>query len=180
MITIISGTNRRNSECLKFAEKYQEILQQLTDQEVKLLALENIPHDWFFPEMYEEGHQAESLMAIQNEYLLSAEKLVYITPEYNGSFPGAVKLFIDACSVRKYKATFKGKKAALVGIATGRAGNLRGMDHLTGVLHHVGSVVLPNKLPISRIGTLMDKDGNIAEPATLEVIRSHAMEVITF
>jgi NAD(P)H-dependent FMN reductase len=48
--------------------------------------------------------------------------------------PGSLKLFIDACSVREYKQNFKGKKAALVGIASGRAGNLRGMDHLTGVM----------------------------------------------
>jgi chromate reductase, NAD(P)H dehydrogenase (quinone) len=105
---------------------------------------------------------------------------VYIVPEYNGGFPGVLKLFLDACSVREYKKTFKGKKAALVGIATGRAGNLRGLEHLTGILNHVGTVVLPNRLPISSIEKLMDDDGIIRDPATLKVIEKQMDEFLLF
>ena len=158
MITIVSSTNRKQSEALQFARHYEQRLREKTDQEVKLLALENIPHDWFHPDMYAKGGQSESLSALQDEYLLPAEKFVFIIPEYNGGVPGALKLFIDGCSVRAYKPTFKGKKAALVGIATGRAGNLRGMDHMTDILHHVGTVVLRNELPISSIERITDGD----------------------
>jgi chromate reductase len=180
MITVISGTNRKNSECLHFAKAYANIIRSKSDEQVELLALEAIPHDWFHTDMYETEQQSPSLSALQNAYMLPASKFVYVIPEYNGSFPGALKLFLDACSVRKYKETFKGKKAALVGIATGRAGNLRGMDHLTGVLHHVGTVVLPNKLPISRIRQLMDKQGNITDEATLLVMEKQADELLNF
>ncbi|HMQ45838.1 MAG TPA: NADPH-dependent FMN reductase [Saprospiraceae bacterium] len=178
MITVISGTNRKNSECLEFARLYCELLRQKTDEEVKLLAMEEIDYDWIHPDMY--ATQSPSLSRLQDEYLLHAEKIVYITPEYNGSFPGVLKLFLDACSVRAYKATFKGKKAALVGVATGRAGNLRGMDHLTDVLHHLGTIVLPNKLPISRIRDLQDEGGEIIDPATIAVMEQHVVEFLGF
>lgn len=180
MITVISGTNRKNSECLQFARKFVEAIQEKTDEEVKLLALEDIPHDWFHPDMYESDGQSPSLTQLQDEYMLPADKFVFVTPEYNGSFPGSVKLFIDACSVRAYKATFKNKKAALVGIATGRAGNLRGMEHLTGVLNHLGIIVMPNKLPISRIAQLMDTNRNITDAVTLSVIGKHMEEFLAF
>lgn len=180
MITVISGTNRKGSECLRFAQAYQTILKEVTAEEVKLLALEDIPHDWYFPEMYQKGNQAPSLVKLQDEFILPAEKLVYVISEYNGGFPGAVKIFLDACSVRELKPSFKGKKAALVGVATGRAGNLRGMDHLTGVLHHLGTIVLPNKLPISKIKSLMDAEGNIVDEGTLEVMKKQAIELIGF
>ena len=180
MITVISGTNRKNSGCLTFATKYQQLLRAHTDEPVKLLALEQIPHDWFHAEMYSRKGQSESLACIQDEYMLPAGKFVFLIPEYNGGFPGSVKLFIDACSVRKYKQTFMGKKAALVGIATGRAGNLRGMDHMAGVLNHVGIVVMPDKMPISRIEELMDDDGEITDAATLALLEKHARALIEF
>ncbi len=180
MITVISGSNRRNSACRYVAQAYADALRTLTSEEVKILLLEDIPHDWFHPLMYTEDYQTASLAQIQSEYMIPAEKVVYVSSEYNGSFPGVLKLFIDGCSVRQYKATFKGKKAALVGVATGRAGNLRGMDHLTGVLNHVGTIVMPNKLPLSKIHDVSDKSGVITDAGTLKVILQHAEEFLAF
>ncbi len=180
MITVISGTNRHNSEAFHFAQHYANLLASKTDQPIKLLSLTDIPHDWFHPDMYDKHKQSPSLAALQDEFILPAKKFVYVIPEYNGGFPGALKLFIDACSVRDYKANFFGKKAALVGIATGRAGNLRGIEHLTGILHHVGTVVLPQILPISSIEKLMDGQGNISDPATLLALERQADALLTF
>jgi NAD(P)H-dependent FMN reductase len=180
MITVISGTNRKGSECLTFAKKYVEILESLTSTTVKLLAMEDIPHDWYSPEMYEKDKQAPSLIALQDEYIVPATKFVYVISEYNGGFPGAVKIFLDACSVRQIKPSFKNKKAALVGVATGRAGNLRGMDHLAAVLNHLGTIVMPNKLPISKIYALMDGDRNITDKSTIELMTKQAEELLAF
>lgn len=180
MITVISGTNRTNSECRTFAEKFTAILRAKTEEEIRLLLLEEIPHDWFHPGMYEDDGQSPSLVKLQNDYMLPAQKFVFVMPEYNGSYPGVLKLFIDACSVRKYKETFKGKKAAMIGVASGRAGNIRGMDHLTGVLHHMGTIVLPSILPISRIKELVDDAGNIKDAATIKAMEAHADALLAF
>ncbi len=179
MITVISGSNRRNSECLQFAKKFYEMLTERSEEEVKLLSLEEIPHDWFFPEMYKDSHQAESLKKIQDEYMIPAEKFMIVTPEYNGSYPGALKLFFDALSVRAYSDTFKWKKAALAGIASGRAGNLLGLDHLAAVLNHLGMVTLPHRLPISRINKLMEGQ-EITDEATLGVMEKHVKQLLEF
>ena len=180
MITVISATNRKDSEALDFARFYAGVLRKRTGEAVKLLALEEEAHDWFHPGMYNEKGQSPSVAALQNEYLIPAGKFVFVLPEYNGSFPGVLKLFLDACSVREYDATFKGKKAALLGIASGRAGNLRGMEHLTGILHFLGMIVLPNKLPVSSIRKLTDTAGNITDPDTREAIEQQAEQLILF
>ncbi len=180
MITVISGTNRRNSGALEFARHYANVIASKTTEEVKLLELENIPHDWFHPNMYEASQQTPSLTKLQDEFMLAAQKFIYIVPEYNGGYPGVLKLFLDACSIREYKKTFFGKKAALVGIASGRAGNLRGLDHLTGILNHVGTVVMPNRLPISSIEKVMDDNGVIHDPATLGVIERQIDNFLSF
>ncbi|WP_143473435.1 NADPH-dependent FMN reductase [Flavilitoribacter nigricans] len=179
MITVISGTNRKESESLLFARQMVAFLQANTDETVKLLPLESIPHDWFHPDMYEKDQQSPSLSGLQDDFVLSASKFLFVVPEYNGSIPGALKLFLDACSIREYQSNFKGKKAAMVGVATGRAGNLRGIDHLTAILHHMGTLIMPAYLPISRIGALTE-EGNILDQDTLKVMEQFAINFLAF
>lgn len=179
MITVISGTNRRESESLLFARQIAAFLEANTDETVKLLPLESIPHDWFHPEMYEKDQQSPSLRSLQDEYILPAQKFIFVVPEYNGSIPGALKLFLDACSIREYQTNFKNKKAALIGVATGRAGNLRGIDHLTAILHHMGTHIMPAYLPISRIGALTE-EGNILDEDTLKIMEQFAINFLAY
>ena len=114
MITVISGSNRKGSECLKFAKKYVECFETQSDEKIRLLSLEDMAHDWFHAAMYDEPSQ--SLIEIQDEYILPADKFFFVLSEYNGSLPGSLKLFLDALSVREIVATFKNKKAAMAGI----------------------------------------------------------------
>ena len=50
---------------------------------------------------------------------------------------------------------------ALVGISAGRSGNIRGMDHLTGVFHYLGAEVLSSKIDIANLHSVLDIDGNL-------------------
>jgi NAD(P)H-dependent FMN reductase len=182
MITIISGTNRKGSRCKVFARQYSDFLGQLLgEDQVQLLALEDISQGWMSNTMYQSSEQNPELAAIQDQYILAADAFVFISPEYNGSFPGVLKLFIDACTIREYAGNFKGKKAALLGVATGRAGNLRGMGHLAGILHYLGTATMPNQLPISSITELMnEEEGAVNHQETLAVMRSHAEQFVQF
>ncbi|NJL75356.1 MAG: NAD(P)H-dependent oxidoreductase [Saprospiraceae bacterium] len=180
MITLINGTNRKNNKTDVFAVQFYKILQSQTEETVRYLSLDAIAHDWFFPEMYKMEHQASSITKIQDEYILAAQKFFIISPEYNGGLPGALKLFIDAISVRQYKHNFKGKKAALVGIATGRAGNLRGMDQLADILNHMGTILMPQRMPISRIDELLSDEQEIVDEAILQSMKNFAKDFIAF
>jgi NAD(P)H-dependent FMN reductase len=46
----------------------------------------------------------------------------------------------------------------LIGVSTGRAGNLRGMEHLTGMLNYLNMHVHPEKLPVSSVQDLIDDE----------------------
>lgn len=178
MITIIVGTNRKKSEAGNFAKKYYSLLTE-KKIEVNYLHLKDIDTTVYNSEMYDEPLN-ENLKKIQETYLLPAEKFVFFIPEYNGGMPGALKFFIDAISIYERSATFEGKKAAIVGVSSGRAGNLRGMEHLTGVLNYLGTIVLPNRQPYSSIYKLMDKTGNITDKGTIQVIEKHVQQIVDF
>ena len=178
MLTIISGTNRRDSQTLYFARHYASVAKELTDEPVKLLSMEEVTGPDLHLDMYSSDGQSAGIRALQDTYILPANKFVFLLPEYNGGMPGILKLFLDAISVREYGTNFKGKRAALVGIASGRSGNLRGLDHLASVLQHMGTVILPNKLPISSISGMRDEVGTIVHTDTVKVIRTQVEQLL--
>jgi NAD(P)H-dependent FMN reductase len=140
----------------------------------------NLPAELMTTAVYEQINFPESLEKLQDEYMIPASKFIWILPEYNGSFPGVLKFFIDVLSVRQAEATFRNKKSMLIGVATGRSGNIRGMDHFTSILIHLRSIVFPRLLPVSRIGELMDENGNIIHEPTLRALDDHIREFIAF
>jgi len=166
MYTIISGTNRNDSNTLKVAQHYQQLLKK-KGIDAKLLSLQDL-------NVLERNKE---LTKIESEELMPAQKFIFVTPEYNGSFPGVLKALFDISDVKK---TWWGKKALLTGVSTGRAGNLRGMEDLTGILHFMKVVVHPNKLPISVVDKLMDEKGGLIDAATLAAIKSQLNEFIEF
>lgn len=180
MITIISATNRPQSECLKLSRLAFNLVKSKTSEDVQLLDMSSIPYDWIHPDMYNKNKVSESLNKIIDQYLTPASKWLIISPEYNGSYPGILKLFLDACSVTPLKKNIFPKKAALIGVASGRAGNLRGMDHLTGVLNYLGFILYPDKLPISSIKTLQDTEGNISNPDAITALEKFLDNAIKF
>ncbi len=180
MITLISASNRKNSYCLHFANHFYRIFEEKTTIPVKLLSLKDLPTNFLTPNMYTLNGQHPAIKNIQDSYILPADKFFFVMPEYNGSFPGVLKSFVDACSIREYSKNFDQKKAALVGVATGRAGNIRGMDHFSDILNYLGTVVMPNKLPISSIKSLMDDNQRIIDQKTLKVMEEQVATFLNF
>ncbi|MFZ9660422.1 MAG: NADPH-dependent FMN reductase [Chitinophagaceae bacterium] len=166
MYVIISGTNRKGSTSFKVAGLYQKLLEE-KGIKATLISLVDLDLNGRTPKFDQ----------LEENALLPADKFLFIIPEYNGSFPGALKMLIDLSSHRK---VWAGKKALMTGVASGRAGNLRGMEHLTGTLNYLEVVVHPNRLPISSIDKLMDDQGNLTDPSTLEVINKQIEQFITF
>lgn len=163
MITIISATNRPNSNTLKIAKNYAQLMEK-QGVESKIFSLERLPKDFIATDLY--NSRSENFQQLLDEYIVPAKKLVFIVPEYNGSFPGILKTFIDAI----HPDINRGKMVALVGVSSGRAGNLRGLDHLSGILHYLGIHILPNKQPISSVLTLLNEDGTLKDENTIKVL----------
>lgn len=166
MITIISGTNRKGSTTRKVAAQYREILKN-KGVEANFVSLEGL----------DVSGRNNDILQLEETILIPTDKFIFISPEYNGSIPGVLKSLIDVSDIRR---VWWHKKALLTGISNGRAGNLRGMEHLTGILHYLKMIVHPNKLPISVVDTLMDEKDIITDTATLGAINTQLDEFILF
>ncbi len=162
-ITIISATNRLDSNTEKVANYYFSALKS-KGADAKLFSLKDLPESVLHSDLY--GKRSETFQKIIDTYVEQQTKFVFIAPEYNGSFAGVLKVFLDAVPPK----TWTENKACLVGVSTGRAGNLRGMEHLTNILNYLKINVYHNKLPISRVDTLLDEQGSLTDADTLKVI----------
>lgn len=175
MITVIAGTNRKGSNTAKVAKIYTEKIKALTDDSVEFLDLADLPNNFLHSEMY--GNPSAEFAAIQEKYLDPANKFVIIVPEYNGGIPGIFKLLIDGSDIKK---AWYHKKALITGVASGRAGNLRGLDHLTNMLNYIQMDILKNKLPISGISGLLDENGELTDEGTLQAIDTQIEQFLAF
>lgn len=171
MITLVSGTNRPNSWTKKIADVYRSRL-ELKNVSYQFLDLKELPVDFFSINMYDE--KSPALAQLEKEVLYPTTKFVFVIPEYNGSFPGVLKLLIDGSDIRN---SFHNKKAVLVGVADGRAGNLRGMDDLTNVLNHMKIDVSYCKIPISAVSKQFNAEGDFIAEETLRLM-DHQIDLL--
>ena len=166
MITIISGSSRDDNNTKKVALEYRRLLEE-RQVAAHLLPLDEVNV------MYRD----DQFVQMEQQFLVPAGKFIIVMPEYNGSYPGILKLMIDNSDIAH---AWKNKKVLLTGVSTGRAGNLRGMEHLTGSLLHMKMLVHPNRLPISSVNKLMDEQHHFSNRDTLEAINAQLDEFLTF
>jgi chromate reductase, NAD(P)H dehydrogenase (quinone) len=161
MVTIISATNRPGSWTLKLAKYYQKRLGE-KGLDAGLLSLSSLPPNLIETDLY--GKRSIEFEPIQ-QIITQTEKFLFVIPEYNGSFPGVLKTFIDACD---FPESFYDKKAALTGLSSGKYGNIRGIDHFTGVCHYLHLNVMPLKIHISTIKLEFDENNNLHNSDTIK------------
>lgn len=173
MTTIISCTNREGSNTLKLAKYYHKEL-AAKGFESEIISLQDLPDNFIASDLY--GKRSEAFQSIQDK-ISATSKFIFVVPEYNGSFPGILKLFIDACM---FPDSFYGKKAALVGLATGKYGNVRGIEHFTGICHYINLHVLPLRIHVPAIGKEFDEKGDLFKEDTVKFVTQQIEQFIAF
>ncbi|MBF9221434.1 NADPH-dependent FMN reductase [Hymenobacter ruricola] len=175
MITILAGTNRPQSRARRIANFYRTVLSEL-GAESQILDLAELPADFLGTALY--AHVGTNPAFNRLAAMLDAgDKLVIITPEYNASFPGALKAFIDGLA---YPGGIAGKKAALVGLSSGGQGGLLAMAHLTDVLMYLGTAVLPQRVRLPFINQDLNAEGGLNHDLSRQLLREQAAALLAF
>lgn len=174
MITIVVGTNRKNSVSRQIAEYYQSILND-KGSESQIIDLVDLPYDFSETALYENNGMNSQFNKIR-EQVQSADKLVFVVPEYNGSFPGVLKAFLDGL---KYPEGVRNKKAALIGISSGVQGGVFAMSHLTDIFNYLGMHVFALKPKLAAIEKNFS-DGQVTNELYDQLLNEQAEKFIKF
>lgn len=107
----------------------------------------------------------------------AADGVIFATPEYHGSFSSVTKLIIDNLG---FPSVLSGKPIALLGVAAGRIGAIKALEHLRSVASHVGGIVLPGPVSVAQVNTVFDEEGNCLDAGTEKRIRGVATNLIHY
>lgn len=158
MIQIICSTNRNDSVSKVISETYKDIFEEL-NQESNIIYLSELPEDFAFSALYDNAGKNKDFNPFR-ELMLNAQKFVFVVPEYNGSFPGVLKTFIDGLI---FPDTFTHKKAALVGLSSGIQGAGLALSHLTDIFNYCGMHILAQKPKLMHIEKNLEGESQLGE-----------------
>jgi chromate reductase len=173
MITLISGTNRPGSNTRKVTAVIEGIYRDL-GVPTRVLDLHDLPPALFAPEAYASKPAAFEPFA---QAVLDASGLVVVTPEYNGSFPGVLKLFIDHL---KFPESFEARPVAFVGLSAGIWGAIRSVEQLQAIFGYRNAFVFPKRVFMPGIGNSINEQGEFTNADLTKRLQEQAAEYVTF
>lgn len=104
--------------------------------------------------------------------LHGADAVLFATPEYNRSVPGALKNAIDVGSRPPGKSVFAGKPAAVISVTPGSVGAFGANHHLRQSLVFLDMPTLQQpEIYISGVAKLLDEQGNLTNDGTRDLLK---------
>lgn len=167
-IAAILGTSRPGSFTEKALRLVLDELGQRPDVHTDLIDPSGF--DLAFPGR---GRLARDL----SERVREATGVILATPEYHGSFAATLKLIIENLG---FPSALAGKPVALLGVAAGRIGAIKSLEHLSSVCLHVGALVLPGPVSVARVKTVFDEDGRCNDPEVERLVRGVATKLVDY
>jgi len=174
MIEIIVGTNRPGSNTLKVARIIEGYYKE-AGVPTGLLDLHELPPEIFLPSAY--GEKPAAFAPLQDR-VTAAHGLHIVIPEYNGSFPGVLKYFVD---MLKFPESFEHKCTAYTGVAAGVWGGLRAVEQLQLVFGYRNAYNCPERVWIAGVHKKLSADGaSFADEATADILRKQVAAFAPF
>lgn len=138
-IVVVCGTNRDGALSRLLATETAESYREL-GHDVDLLDMNELPNEALLPTAYKD--QADNVKALVARFLKS-DGVVFVVPEYNGSYPGVLKLFID---MLPFPEGFDSRPCAFIGLAAGQFKGLRAVEHFQQVAGYRNAHLYPRRL----------------------------------
>ena len=172
-LKIISATDRPNSWALRIS-KYVSQLYNNEGVNAGVVSLEDFPLMDAVGGKY--GKESDRIKSFR-EPVLNADGLVFVIPEYNGSFPGILKLFIDYLP---FPEAFQKMPMAFIGEASGAFGALRAVEQFQMVANYRNALQFPERVFIPRVSKEFDPDTGLKDDFKQNLLESQVSEFIKF
>jgi len=113
--------------------------------------------------------------------IAEADAVLFVTPEYNRSIPGALKNAIDWASRPWGQNSFARKPAGVIGVSPGAIGTAVAQSHLRSVLCFCNAPLMNTvEAYIQFKPGLITADGEVTDPRTDKFLRNYLAELHAF
>ena len=172
-LAIIVGTDRPNSKSQDMAvyvkEQYRE-----RGVDAHIFSMADFPLGSVVGGLY--GKEIPEIEAFRAP-ILACDALLFVIPEYNGSFPGVLKVFIDYLP---FPDAFKAMPIAYIGISAGAFGSLRAVEQLQMVANYRHALSYPERVFVSRFKSNFSPETGLTVPLQQELLLSQTNGFIDF
>ena len=142
--------------------------------DVEVLDLRDYPLPILFSPHAPSGSDA-AVDAVKAKFR-EADALLIGSPEYHGSYSGALKNLLDLMGFEE----FEGKMVALVGVAGGALGATNALNHLRTVCLQLHSWVLPEQVSVAHSSDAFDAAGRPTDAGTAKRLQDLGVQLVKF
>ena len=168
-ILTISGTSRPDNFT---ARAVAVVNDELRKRDIVVDYVDARDLDLAFP-----GHPATDDAKALVEKVKAASAVVLASPEYHGTFCAMTKLILENLG---FPSELKNKPVALLGVAAGRIGAIKTLEHLRPACAHMGGIVLPFAVSVAGVRNAFDADGNCTDAGVEQSLRDLAANTLAF
>ena len=156
-VAVIIGSLRKDSFNRKMAHAVVKLAPpELTFQQIRIDDLPLYNQD-------DDENPVASVKRLKNE-IMSAQGLLFVTPEYNRSIPGVLKNALDHASRPYGQNAWAGKPAGILGVSIGALGTALAQQHLRNILSYLDVPTLGQPEAFCQVKDgLFDEVGDIGE-----------------
>lgn len=155
-IPILLGTGREGNQSSKVANYILNAMKEKGIETEIISPLDYLVNS--FTERLGKERQFDEKGKKYQEIIKKADSIVVVTPEYNRSFPGEIKLMIDLLYEE-----YKGKRFYFVGVSDGLTGGVRAVESLMHAVVGVEAVPIKPKLFFPFVLEVFDEQGNLVK-----------------
>jgi chromate reductase, NAD(P)H dehydrogenase (quinone) len=170
----ISGSLRRDSHNTKLLRAAGEIVEQHGGEFQLFDGLKAIPP---YDEDDDIGYGPRPVVRLKRA-IAKADAVLFATPEYNSSIPGALKNAVDWVSRPPAASPLRNKPVAVIGASTGMFGAVWAQAELRKVLGATGARVLEIELAVGHAHEHLDDGGHPLDPAQEETLRDSILVLL--
>lgn len=171
-IAVVCGTNREGALSRLLAAEAAECYREL-GHEVDPLDMAELPPEALAATAYKE--KAPAVQALVDRFV-ACDGVLFVIPEYNGSYPGVLKLFVD---MLPFPEGLDSRPCAFIGLAAGQFKALRAVEHFQQVAGYRNAHLFPRRLFIGDSFNAF-VDGKLADEELSGRLRDQAEQFASF
>lgn len=165
---IISGTDRKGSRTFQIAKMIANFYRE-AGEDVEIIDLANLPTTELTHGVYTQQEFKGALREAIDK-VNKSEGLIMVVPEYNGSVPGVLKLFIDHW---KYPDSFENRPVAFIGLG-GMFGGLRPVEHLQQIFGYRNAFIFPLRVFLMNVPKSLE-NGRLKDAVSEDLLKKQVV-----
>jgi chromate reductase len=164
-VAVVVGSLRKDSVSRKLAKAFAALTPNL---KFDIVEIGDLP---LFDQDLEPTPPAQWVRF--REQIAAADAVLFVTPEFNRSVPGALKNAIDVGSRPYGQSVWNGKPGAVISLSPGAIGGFGANHHLRQSLVFLNVPLLSQEAYIGNAFALFDDSGELVNEGTGEFLRAY-------